>query len=149
MTREINSFTRGKADIETSQGRLTVGRNHEGGDYNSVEDTILYMYDYSRTMTIGLAEAKRLYYAIGEVIADAEQMIEEAKPKVLTEAELDDLKMGDRVFVEDEHAGYREFLKTANDDFVKVISAVNSWAIGQVYSSSALHGIVYKKEEGN
>lgn len=96
----------------------------------------------------GIDEARELYNAIGEVLADYDQMIEEAKPKKLTTAELDDLKTGARVFVEDER-GYREFIKTERRDFVKVIGGASNWSEGYVYSSSALHGNVYKKEEGN
>lgn len=146
MAREIKTTNRRKDEIETSQGKLTVGRNHEGGEYNSVEDTILYMYDYSRTVTIGLAEAKRLHAAIGEVIADAEQIIEDAKPKALTTAELDALALGARVSI-DTRGDYREFLKTEKGDFVKVIGGTNRWAEGYVYTSAALSGIVFKKED--
>lgn len=152
MTREIKTTNRRKDEIETSQGKLTVGRNHEGGEYNSVEDTILYMYDYSRTVTIGLAEAKRLHAAIGEVIADAEQIIEDAKPKLLTDSELLALKRGTIVeFPEGSGNSYAgtKWMRLGwggdGNDFVKL----NTELVGSMNSAWALRDklIVSTKEE--
>lgn len=159
MTREINDANSDKGTIQGGRdgglphsvrvvrnttvesnfatAALWLNRSGEGSGY----------YDI-----YGLDEARKLYEAIGEVLADYDQMIEDAKPKLLTDSELLALKRGTIVeFPEgsgDSYAGTKWMrLGWGNEgnDFVKL----NTELAGSMNSAWALRDklIVSSKED--
>lgn len=155
MTKEFTYSSRSKATVTTNGGEsIAVIRNHEGVYEPASKDILFLNPELSKSMSFDLDQAKRLYYAIGEVIADAEQIIEDAKPDLLDEAELLALERGTIVkFPEgaENTDGYADtkWMRLGwggpNADFVKI----NSDLVGTVNSAWALRDklIVSTKEE--
>lgn len=150
MTRDINIGTRNKNNVVSYTGRvIEVARNHEAGTYTSGPTTrILSLYMNGEfNETFDLDQAIALRDAITEVILDAEQIIEDAKPKTLDSEQLLGLKTGSIVYADGSSSSigaYREFVKTSEGNFVKI---KGDSMVGQVYDSFNIAGFVYMKED--
>ena len=150
MTRTIDRYNRTKATsipLAFGGGTLHVSRNHEG-ENGSIEERvsdILYISpSASSSFTMSLDAAIQLRDAINEVILDAEQIVENAKPKPLTAEELGSLPTGAEV-----HENERRYIKTDSGQFVKIDNGTGSpyFPVGTLYTIDELAGFAYIDEE--
>lgn len=154
MTRDTTIATRAKTSVNSVGGsEFGVNRNHDGGPFNTpAEKNILHLVSSGSSFysaAFDLAEARKIRDAITEVILDAEQIIEDAKPKPLTVAELDLKAVGTKVYAlgispDDEGTVW---MRVHGGSWVVIEDGGRTHRLGDFYDADILDGVVVLNAE--